>query len=75
MKKSPRTTKPPRQQPLPFPSVNGQVDLWTGLTERHQQECRQVLRQMLVAITRYSRNVTHDDHEFLAQDSEQLTDD
>lgn len=75
MKKSPRTTKSPRQQPLPFPSINDQVDLWTGLTEQHQQECRQVLCQMLVAITRHSRNVTHDDHEFLAQDLEQLTDD
>lgn len=75
MKKSPRATKSPRQQPLPFSSINGQVDLWTELPERHQQKCRQVLCQMLVAITRQSRNVTHDDHELLTQDSEPLTDD
>ena len=75
MKNSPRATKSPRQQPLPLPSINGQVDLWTALTERHRQECRQVLCQMLVAITRQSRNVAHDDQVFLTQNSEQLTDD
>jgi hypothetical protein len=75
MRNSPRETKRPRQQALPFPSINGHVDLWASLTVRHQQECRQVICQMLVAITRQSRNVTHDDHEFLTQDSERLTDD
>jgi hypothetical protein len=75
MKKSPHETNRARQQALSFPSINGHVDLWASLTVRHQQECRQVICQMLVAITRQSRNVTHDDHEFLTQDSEQLTDD
>jgi hypothetical protein len=75
MKKSPREMKRPRQQALSFPSINCHVDLWASLTVRHQQECRQVICQMLVAITRQSRNVTHYDHEFLAQDSERLTND
>jgi hypothetical protein len=75
MKKSPHETKRLRQQALSFPSINGHVDLWASLTVRHQQECRQVICQMLVAITHQSRNVTNDDHEFLTQDPEQLTDD
>jgi hypothetical protein len=75
MKNSPRATESPRQQPLPLPSIDDQVDLWNALTERHRQECRQVLCQMLVAITRLSRNVTHDDQAFLTQNSEHLTDD
>jgi hypothetical protein len=75
MKKSPRETRRPCQQALPFPSTNGHVDLWASLTVRQQQDCQQVICQMLVAITRQSRNVTHGDHEFLTQDSEQLTDD
>ena len=75
MKKTHRTTAPARQQPLPFPATNGQVELWKSLTERHQQESRQVLRQMLVAVARHSRNVTRDDHELLSQDSEPFTHD
>jgi hypothetical protein len=75
MKKSPHETNSARQQALSFPPINGHVDLWASLTMRHQQECRQVICQMLVAIARQSRNVTHDDHEFLTQDSEQLTND
>ena len=75
MKNSPRATKSPRQQPLPLPPIDGQVDLWIALTERHRLECRQVLCQMLVAITRQSRNDSHDDQEPLTQKSEQLTDD
>jgi hypothetical protein len=54
MKKSPRATKSPRQQRLPLPSINGQVDLWIALTERHRLEYRQVLCQMLMAVTRQS---------------------
>lgn len=69
------TTAFTRQQPLPFPFINDQVDLWTGLPEPHQQECRHVLRQMLVAIIHQSRNVTHDDQAFLTQGSEQHNDD
>jgi hypothetical protein len=71
MKKSPRTMKPLRQRPLPFREMNGQVDLWNGLTERHQQECRQALRRILTAVARHTRNIIRDDREFLAQISEQ----
>lgn len=67
MKRPPRTMKPPRQQPLPFLDMNSQVDLWNGLSERQQQECRQVLCHLLTAVARHARNITRDDPEFLAQ--------
>jgi len=75
MKKSHRTTEPSHQQPLPFTVMNGQVELWNSLTQRHQQECRQVLRQMLVAVARHSRNAAHAYHGLISQDSESLTHD
>ena len=55
MDRSPRTPGAPRQRPLLFPATNGPVGPWNGLAERHQQECRQALRQMLVAVARHAR--------------------
>jgi hypothetical protein len=75
MKQLPRTTAPSKQQTLTFPPVNGQVDLWNSLNESQQQKCRQVLREMLVAIVRQSRNGLRDYQSTLAQDLEELTDD
>ena len=75
MKQSPRTTVPSRQQTLTFPLANGHVDLWNSLNESQQQKCRQVLREMLVAVVRQSRSVLRDHQSLLSQDSDELTDD
>lgn len=75
MKQLPRTTVASRQQNLTFPPVNGQVDLWNSLNESQQQKCRQVLREVLVAVVRQPRNVHRDHQGLLSQDSEELTDD
>jgi hypothetical protein len=75
MKQLPRAMEPSPQQTLPFPTVNGRVDLWNSLNEPQQQTCRRVLREMLAAVLRHSRNALHDHQNLLAQDSEELTDD
>jgi hypothetical protein len=72
---SPRTTVSLRQRPLQFPAVNDHVELWEGLTERQQQECRQALGQMLVAVARHSRNAIDDHRGLLDQGPEILTHD
>jgi hypothetical protein len=61
MNRSPRATGGLRQRPLLFPVSDGPIEPWNGLTDRQQQECRQALGQMLVAVARHSRNVI-DDH-------------
>ncbi len=69
---SPRTTGCLCQRPLQFPAGNDRVELWDSLTERQQQECRQALGQMLVAIVRHSRNVIDDRRGLLDQGPEEL---
>ena len=61
MNPSPRTTGAPRQRPLLFPAMSGRIELWNGLPEQQQQECRQALRQILVAVACHPRN-TIDEH-------------
>jgi hypothetical protein len=61
MNPSSRTTGAPRQRPLPFPAMSGRNELWNGLTERQQQECRQALRLMLMAVVYHLRGDI-DDH-------------
>jgi hypothetical protein len=75
MKQLPRTTVASRQQNLTFPPANGQADLWNSLNESQQQKCRQVLREMLLAVVRQSRTVLRDRQGLLSKDSEELTDD
>jgi hypothetical protein len=75
MKQLPRTMEPSHQQTLPFPAVNARVDLWNSLNEPHQQECRRVLREMLVVVVRQSRNALQPHAGRLSQDSEELPDD
>ena len=72
---SPHTTVTLCQRPLQFPAGNDRVELWEGLTERQQQECRQALSQMLVAVARHSRNAIDDHREFLDQGPEIITHD
>jgi hypothetical protein len=60
MNQSPRTAGSLRQRPLQFPAMNGRVEPWNGLTERQKQECREALRQMLVAVARHSREARDD---------------
>ena len=43
-----------------IPRDDGRVELWNSLTERQQQECRQALHQMLVAVVLHSRNASDD---------------
>jgi len=50
--------------------MNDHVDLWNSLTEQQQQDCRQALRQILVAVARQARNTAHDDRELLAYNPE-----
>ncbi len=61
MNPSPRTTGALHQRPLQFPAIDGRVDPWDALTERHQQECRQALRLMLMAVVYHLRDAI-DDH-------------
>jgi hypothetical protein len=75
MKQLPRTTVASRQHNLTFPPANGQVDLWNSLNESQQQKCRQVLREMLVAVGRQSQIILCDRQSVLSQDLEELTDD
>jgi hypothetical protein len=75
MKKLPRRTELSRQQRLPFPSLNGAVDLWNSLDYSQQQQCRRVLREILVAVIRQSPNAVHDHQRLPSHDSEELIDD
>jgi hypothetical protein len=56
-----RTTGAPHQRPLLFRTNDGPVEPWNSLTERQQQECRQALRHMLVAVACHLRDAG-DDH-------------
>ena len=73
MNHSPHTTGALRQRPLQFPTMTGQVEPWDSLTEQQQQECRQALRQMLVAVVLYSRDAIEDHPGPTDQDSEKCT--
>ncbi len=73
MDQSPRTTMTLHQQALQFPPADGQVEPWNGLPERQQNDCRQVLSQMLVAIARHARNVIDDHRRSLDQNPEEFT--
>jgi hypothetical protein len=75
MNPSPCTTGARHQRPLPFPAINRQVEPWDGLTERQQQECRQALRHMLVAVACHLRNVIDDHRGSLDKGPEELTHD
>jgi hypothetical protein len=75
MKQLPRTMEPSRWQTPLFTVVNGSVDLWNSLNEPQRQECRSVLRQMLVAVVHQSRNALHDHEGLLSQGSEELAHD
>lgn len=61
-----RVTRGPRQQPLPFPT--SQMDPWNHLTERQRDECRQAIRQLLLAIAQHVRNETGDLDRELSED-------
>ena len=61
MNPSPRTTGAQHQRPLQFPAFDGRVEPWDSLTEQQQQECRQALRLMLVAVAYQLRDAI-DDH-------------
>jgi hypothetical protein len=73
MNPSPRMTGSLRQRPLQFPATNGRVEPWNGLTERQQQECRQALRQMLMAVACHLRDAIDDHRGSPDQGPEELT--
>ena len=75
MNPSPRRTGAPRQRPLQFPAMSGRIELWNGLTERQQQECRQALRQILVAIACHPRTAIDEHRGSLDQRPEGFTHD
>jgi hypothetical protein len=75
MNQAPRDTGSSRQRPLKFPAMNDRVEPWDGLTERYQQECRQALCQMLVAIVCHSRSPIDDHRGSLNKTQEGLTHD
>jgi hypothetical protein len=62
-----RTTGAPHQRPLQFPAIDGRVEPWNSLTERQQQECRQVLRHLLVAVAYHLRDAIDDQRRSLDQ--------
>lgn len=45
----------PRPPQLPFPAEANQPDLWASLLPEQQQECRQLLGQLLHELSRYQR--------------------
>jgi hypothetical protein len=55
MDRSRRMPGAPRQRPLPFPATSCPVEPRDRLAERHRLECRQALRQMLVAVALHGR--------------------
>jgi hypothetical protein len=75
MNPSPRTTGAARQRPLQFPAMSGRIELWNSLTERQQQECRQALRQILVAVVLHARNTIDDRRGLTDQGPEEFTND
>jgi hypothetical protein len=75
MNQSPSTPGPLHQRPLRFPAMNGRLEPWDGLTERQQQECRQALCQMLVAVVRQLRDAVEDPRGLLDPRPEELTHD
>lgn len=75
MNQSPSMPGPRHQRPLRFPAMDGRVELWNALTERQQQECRQALCQMLVAVVRRLRDAVEDPRGLLDPRPEELTHD
>jgi hypothetical protein len=75
MNPSPRMAGSLRQRPLQFPATDGRVEPWNSLTERQQQECRQALRHMLVAVACHLRNAIDDHRGSLDQRPEELIND
>jgi hypothetical protein len=75
MDQSPRTTGSLRQQPLQFPAIPGRVGPWNGLTEQQRQECRQAIRQLLVAVVRHAPSTLDDHRGFVGQGPEVPTHD
>jgi hypothetical protein len=75
MNPSPRTTGALHQRPLQFPAIDGRVEPWDGLTERQQQECRQALRHLLVAVAYPLRNAIDDHRGSLDQGPKDPSDD
>jgi hypothetical protein len=55
--------------------MSGKIELWNSLSERQRQECRQALRQMLVAVVLHSRNAIDDRRESTDQGPEESTND
>jgi hypothetical protein len=70
-----RTTGALHQRPLQFPAIDSRVDPWDALTERQQQECRQALRLMLVAVAYQLRGATDDHRGSLDQKPKDPSDD
>jgi hypothetical protein len=75
MNPSSRTTGAPRQRPPFFPAMSCRIELWNGLPEQQQQECRQALRQILVAVACHPRNTIDDHCELLDRRTEGFTHD
>jgi hypothetical protein len=70
-----RTTGSLRQPPLQFPAMNDRAECWDGLSERQQQDCRQALCQMLVAVIYHTRRAIDDRRESLDNTPEEFTHD
>jgi hypothetical protein len=75
MNPSPRTTGALHQRPLQFPAIDDRVEPWNGLTERQQQECRQALRHLLLAVVSHLRDATDDQRRSLDQGPKDPSDD
>lgn len=75
MDPSPRTTGALHQRPLRFPAIDGRIEPWDGLTERQQQECRQALRLMLMAVVYHLRGDIDDRRGSLDQRPKDPSDD
>jgi hypothetical protein len=70
-----RTTGALHQRPLQFPAIDGRIEPWNSLTERQQQECRQVLRHLLMAVAYHLRDAIDDHRGPVEQGPEELTHD
>jgi hypothetical protein len=55
--------------------MNDRAECWDGLSERQQQDCRQALCQMLVAVIYHTRRAIDDRRESLDNTPEEFTHD
>lgn len=58
------------QRMLSFPACGEPLDLWSQWSDAQQEECRQLLRQLLLTVARHQRNAGRAESASLEQNQE-----